>query len=325
MIRKRFLCVGLLLCTLIFMGCTPKDKEVVLSNDQNEETLLQEKSASESIELGNGYLNQGKYDNAKKAYEDAISKDASNKENYVLIKDKYIEKSRFDDAFYIIKLAIKNNVDIDNMKSILEEIKKNFKVITLEDTVNQNTTFTLPKKITLQVNDEKQDADVSWKTSNVDTSKAGSFTYEGTVEQYGRTVSEKLTVVEKKVVDNKPTTTSGELYKNDKLGFSINFPDSWKGRYNITESADGIKVYYKFSQSVVPEWPILLFEILKSSPELDDHLDTISTKVRHFKAKNITYVVGGATDMWDDKQNPEWNVFLQTYMERAKVVETLKY
>lgn len=322
--KIKYLTMVLLLVTVTFMGCKAKDKEIVLSNDVSGQLELQKKDVSESIELGNNYLKQGKYDNAKKAYENAISKAADNKQNYIEIKNKYVENSRFDDAFYIIKLAINNNVDVDNMKNILEEIKKNFKVISLEDTVYQNAKFTLPKKITLQVNGQQLEGAVSWNTSNVNTSKLGTFTYEGIIDQYGRTVNQKLVVAQKKDVNNTPTVTSAELYKNDKLGFSINFPSSWKGKYTINESDAGIRVYFKPSgnNSVGSGF---LFGILKKSNNLDENtFDTVSSKIRYFTAKGITYVVGGPTDVNFDENDPEFNVFHKMSKESATVVETLK-
>jgi tetratricopeptide (TPR) repeat protein len=322
--KKRYLCIGLLLCTVTLMGCKAKDKEIIISNDKSQELVLQEKGADESIELGNSYLNQGKYDNAKSAYENAISKDPNNKKNYLRIKDKYFEKSRFDDAFYIIQQAINKNVDTENMKNILEEIKKNFQVITLEDTVYQNGTFTLPKKVTLQINGQQQNADVSWSDSNVDTSKVGSFTYKGTIEQYGRTVNQKVSVIQNKAVDNKPAVASGEIYKNDKLGFSIKFPESWKGKYTIKESDDGIRVYFKPSKKALDGLGFL-FGVIKKSDNLDEsHFDTVSRKIRYFKAKGITYVVGGPTDVNFSENHPEFNVFINMSREAAQVVETLK-
>jgi len=323
MIKKRYIAILLLLFTVTFIGCT-KDKEIILANNDNEQLELQEKDVRECIELGNNYLKQGKYDNAKEAYENAISKDSANKENYIEIKDRYVENSRFDDAFYIIKLAINNNVDIDNMKKILEEIKKNFQVISLEDTVEQNATFRLPEKITIGVNEQQLEADISWNASTVNTSKAGTFTYEGIIDQYGRIVNQKLIITPKKEVSTTSEVTHGEIYKNDKLGFSINFPDSWKGKYTVKENDDGIRVFFKpINKNALGGG--FLFGILKRSDNLDEStFDTVSRKTRYFNAKGIAYVVGGPTDVNFDDNDPEFNVFLKMSKESGKVVETLK-
>jgi hypothetical protein len=112
--------------------------------------------------------------------------------------------------------------------------------------------------------------------------------------------------------------------KYDKLGFSINFPDSWKGKYTVNESNEGIRVYFKpSSENTVGSG--FLFGVLKKSDNLDEStFDTVSSKVRYFTAKGITYVVGGPTDVNFDENDPEFNVFLKMSKESAKVVETLK-
>lgn len=319
--KKGFLCIVISLFILTLVGCSGNDKQVTLSSGENDQKELQEKSAVESIELGNNYLKQGKYDNAKKAYENAISKDPNNKQNYIEIKDNYVQNSRFDDAFYIINLAINNKVDIDNMKKTLEELKKNFEVITLENTVNQNDTFTLPEKITLQINGQEVMGTVRWNTTNVNTNKPGTFSYGGIIEEYGKTVDEKLIVKATKDVSNTPIVTSGNIYKNEKLGFSITFPDSWKGKYTIEEKDNGIWVYFK--PKVEAQYKTVLFEVRKNNTDLADQLDTVSYKMRYFKAKGITYIIGGPTDTLDS-DHPELQTYLQMNKEKGKVVETLK-
>lgn len=325
MINKKYLSIGLIVFSVTMMGCTPKDKQIIASNDVSGELQLQGKDVNESIELGNDYLKQGKYDDAKKAYENAISKDPTNKQNYLDIKDKYVEKSRFDDAFYIIKLAVNNKVDIDNMNNILEEIKKNFQVISLEDTVYQNDKFTLPGKVDFKVNEQQIQGDVNWNISDINTSKVGTFTYEGTIDQYGRTVNQKLIVTAKKVVDNSSTATSEEVYKNEKLGFSIKFPDSWKGKYTVKESDDGIRVYFKPNNNRTTLGAGFLFGVIKKSADLDEStFDTVSYKMRYFDAKGITYVIGGPSDVNFSDTDPEYNIFQKMSKEAKEVVQTLK-
>ena len=322
--KKRFFCILISVFIITLVGCSGKDKQVVLSNGQNGQIELQGKDVNESIELGNNYLKQGKYDNAKKAYANAISKAPNNKQTYIEIKDKYIENSRFDDAFYIINLAINNKVDIDNMKNILEEIKKNFQVITIENTVNQNTTFTLPEEIALQVNGEQIMGNVKWKAENVNTSKPGTFSNEGAIEEYGRKVSEKLIVNATKNVSGAPIVKSENIYKNEKLGFSITFPDSWKGKYTVEEKDNGIRVCYKPKVNIQDQGSGFLFTVLKNTPDLSDQLDTVSYKMRYFKAKGITYIIGGPTDMPFDSNHPEFQTYLKMTREKPQVVETLK-
>ena len=52
-----------------------------------------------------------------------------------MIKDKYIEANRLDDAYYFINLAIMNNVDVEKMKEVQKEISSKFEVVQLNDEV----------------------------------------------------------------------------------------------------------------------------------------------------------------------------------------------
>ncbi len=201
---KKLLSLFLLLTAALFLiACEPKEKEVVIAPDVRGQAKAEESKVKQSMELGNKYLNEGDYEKAIKAYEESISEEINNKDTYLEIKDKYIEKNRFDDAYYIIKLAIENNVDIDNMKNILEGIKENFEEINLEDSVKQNNGYELPKDIMININGKDVNGVIKWDNNDVDTSTPGSFYYQGTIEQYGRVVNLQLNinpiVIEKKI------------------------------------------------------------------------------------------------------------------------------
>ncbi len=202
-IKKLLSLFLLLIIALSMIACEPKDKEVVVADDVSAQAKIEENEVKQSMELGNKYLDEGNYEKAKKAYEESISMGINNKDTYLKIKDKYLEKKRFDDAYYIFKKAIENNVDIDNMKNILEGIKENFEEINLEDSVKQNNGYELPKDIMININGKDVNGVIKWDNNDVDTSTPGSFYYQGTIEQYGRVVNLQLNinpiVIEKKI------------------------------------------------------------------------------------------------------------------------------
>jgi tetratricopeptide (TPR) repeat protein len=221
-IIKSFFLIGILLGSNIgFTACDNKDKEIVLSQDVSKEVKEKDIEIQRNIELGSKYLNEDKYEEAKKNYENAISLDTSNGDTYIKIKDKYVEKGRLDDAFYIIKLAIDNKVDTENMKVVLENIKGKFQVTNIEMSIVQDESFMLPKEATIKVNDVDAKATVKWTNSEVDTSKLGTFVYEGVAEQYGKGV--KLTLIIKPII--KP------IVKAKKIGYINEVYDSNGKRY----------------------------------------------------------------------------------------------
>lgn len=194
-----FSCLLISITIVSFTACTVKDKETVISKDVSQDIKAEEKELRKAIDLGNDYLQQGKYDEARKSYEKAISMDKGNKYIYLEIKDKYMEKERFDDGFYIIKLAIDNKVDYANMKNVLEEIKKKFQIVDMKESIYRGDEYVLPKNVTIKVNEKNIDAPVKWNNTSVDTSKIGTFTFEGEAEEYGRIVKITLNVSEAKI------------------------------------------------------------------------------------------------------------------------------
>ena len=48
-----------------------------------------------------------------------------------------MNSNKYDDAYFIIKSALANNVDTENMKSIAKEISSKFEVIKLADSIYQ--------------------------------------------------------------------------------------------------------------------------------------------------------------------------------------------
>lgn len=197
LLKRSLFILLLFVLTFSLAACSAQEKQTVLSQNVSQEVKTEEVEIQNDVEQGNQYVDEGKYEDAKKTYEKAISLEPSNKDIYVKIKDKYIEKQRLDDAYYVTKLAINNNVEVNNMNAALEDIKKKFDVITIEKALNQNSNFTLQDTTSIKLNniEEVKDAPIKWNSTSVDTSKAGTLNYEGVIEQYGRSVKLVLNVM----------------------------------------------------------------------------------------------------------------------------------
>ena len=189
-----------LLLILIFMlsvsGCGKKEKTSVLTNNVKQQEAMKENEIKKFIKNGTNFLNEGKYDDAKSSFEKAVSMERSNKVSYIEIKNKYMEKNRLDDAYYFVKLAVSNNVDTENMKKLLNDIKSKFEVTKLYINVYQNNEYKLPDKIKAKINDEDKEVEVIWNNKNVDTSEIGAIKYQGKIEQYDRIAELNLKVIE---------------------------------------------------------------------------------------------------------------------------------
>lgn len=205
-----------ILCITLF-GCNNSTKKIVLSEDTPKEILVEEDQANEAITTGKKLLEDQKYDEAKAYFNNALTLDKSNKDLYIKIKDIYIDNNRFDDAYFIIKTAIANNIDTENMKIISKDISSKFEVINLSDSIYQDTQYSLPQTVNFNINGDTFPLPITWNIENIDTTKPGNYTYYGTNEEYGRQVILNLTILEN-VYDteigtiNKIYTSSGKNY-----------------------------------------------------------------------------------------------------------------
>ncbi|NFK77710.1 hypothetical protein FDA95_03675 [Clostridium botulinum] len=195
--KKAIISLLLVLITMLgISGCSKKEKTSVLTNNVKQQEAMKENEVKKFIKNGTNFLNAGKYDDAKSSFEKAISMDKSNKVSYIEIKNKYMEKKRIDDAYYFIKLAVSNNVDTENMKKLLDNIKSKFEVTKLDAGVYQSHEYQLPDKIKAKINNEDKEVGVVWNNNNVDTSKVGTIKYEGKIEQYDRDAELNLEIIE---------------------------------------------------------------------------------------------------------------------------------
>lgn len=253
-IYKRILVLAIICLTSgTLISCGDKDKETVISNDVKQDVKEEDTDIEDNITQGNDYLDQGNHEDAKKSYEKAISIDKLNKNTYLKIKDKYIEKRRFDDAFYIIKLAIDSNVDPDGMKIVQEDIKKNFELITIEKAVYQNNSVSLPKEITIKLNNEIETKTiVNWNNNKVDTTKIGTFSYQGDIQEYGRKVNLSVNVLP--IINEKKIGYLKKVFeKNEKRYLDIDEVGFYTGQAAVEEGKkDGKAILDETGKYVMP-------------------------------------------------------------------------
>lgn len=197
---KKFIKLELIFIIIIlsmsFFACTDTSKKVTVSNNTEEEILVEENQVSELINNGTRYLSDENYDEAMAYYNKAIELDKSNKDLYLEIKDIYLSANRLDDAYFITKTAISNNIDTENMKKIAKDISNKFEVIKVNDKVEQDSEYYFPKNVNAIINGKSISLPIKWDYNQADTSIPGTFECYGFNDDYGRKVQVNLTVSE---------------------------------------------------------------------------------------------------------------------------------
>ncbi len=265
MTKKTIISLILILTVMLSVSaCGNKQKTSVLTNNVEKEEAMQENEIKKFIANGTNFLNVGKYDDAKSSFEKAILMDKSNKESYIEIKNKYMEKKRTDDAYYFIKLAVTNNVDNENMKKLLNDIKSKFEVTKVYINIYQNNEYKLPDKIKARINNEDKEVGVVWNNKNIDTSKVGTIKYEGKIEQYDRMAELNLKIikVQEQEKSNPKNNNKVDSKNNNKVDSKNNdkvLEHSKNNKVDFTQekSLEYAKKYYKnnedLSYSIIPE------------------------------------------------------------------------
>lgn len=215
--RKHILFFFITTVMLGITGCAKNQRPIALSINVSQAIMPQEVTTENLIAKGINLLNESKYEDAKVTFEKAISMDKSNKDAYIEIKNKYIEKQRLDDACHFLKLSISNNIDTEYMKEQLSDIESQFEITKIDVRVFQSEAYELPRKIKAKINNEEKEVDVIWENNSVDTNKLGTTKYQGVIEPYGRRAELNLTV--KKLGDKKITVLASNIYKQDGIWY----------------------------------------------------------------------------------------------------------
>ncbi|GAA0776339.1 hypothetical protein GCM10008908_29560 [Clostridium subterminale] len=222
--------------TVIIGGCKNKDKEIVLSENVAKDIQVEENEIEKYIKEGNKFLEEKNYTEARKSYEAAITKGKNDKQIYMDIKDQYLNKNRYDDAYYIIKLAVENKVDIENMEKVLTSIRDKMESVELSyEIYEDNVSFVLPKEVDITVDNNKVKDYVLWGKENLGISnKPGQYSYNGLTKEYGRNVHVTLNVKE-----NVKENTKEDVY-NSRIGLVT---DIYTENNTIYISFDEVEFY----------------------------------------------------------------------------------
>ncbi|GAA0083835.1 hypothetical protein UT300007_02740 [Clostridium sp. CTA-7] len=214
---SKIIIISVITVSSTLVSCQNTSKKITISDNTKNTISSEENEINQAIKTGEEYLNENNFDEAKEYFNKAISLDKTNKDIYLKIKDIYMSLNRFDDAYFIVKTALTNNIDIENMKLILKDISSKFESINTTLSIYQNTNYTLPNEVKTVISGNTISLPITWDNQVVDSSTTGTFIYEGFNEEYGRRAKMELTVLEN-VYDkqigsiNKIYTSNGKTY-----------------------------------------------------------------------------------------------------------------
>ncbi|KAJ51912.1 hypothetical protein BD780_001719 [Clostridium tetanomorphum] len=140
---------------------------------------------------------------------------------------------------------------------------------------------------------------------------------------------EEIEVIKNEVkkINNKPQNeVKGNKtdYKSKKFGFSLTFPESWKGKYRVEEKDNSLSVYFQPKEKV-GDGLGLFFTIIKKTKDLNEEFyDSIYGCEKYYKINGETYFLGGPTDVNFPETHAEFKTFLTMKKEIPQVMKTFK-
>lgn len=178
-------------------GCEAVEKEIFISKDVAGDIKEEENEKQMYVNEGNKYFEAKKYSEARNSYEAALEKDKNDLNLYISIKDKFISVKRYDDAYFFIKLAITNNVDMENMNATLNSIRDMMETTTINvEKYENDDSYSFPTEVEINVDGNIVKDTVIWEAGAVPADSKGSYSYKGITKDYGRNVIANLKVKE---------------------------------------------------------------------------------------------------------------------------------
>ncbi|GKX30197.1 hypothetical protein SH1V18_26770 [Vallitalea longa] len=124
----------------------------------------------------------------------------------------------------------------------------------------------------------------------------------------------------------------GIKYVNDVMGFSLTFPNSWEGYYNIVEEENGgyIDILYTGKDSTIKGEDgngLYMFSIIRED-ELDDFLDSIKEigtyrEQKYYYATHTDFEIGSLRDEEDENMNTDFKKAMSMLEDVPQILETI--
>ncbi|MDD6793793.1 MAG: hypothetical protein PUE01_00015 [Clostridiaceae bacterium] len=210
------------------------------------------------------------------------------------------------------------------LKDVFTEIVRNIQAPKSDDKKEENE-------------DNEEDNNIEANSTNIDNSSEKKSTDKSTKKEEDKTqkaARDKASkskvepkkdskVAEDKIV--KEVTPNDNLYVNKKLGFSLQFPDSWQGKYRIDEDEYGIEVcMYGGYMDGADVWGTF-FTITKDNGQgLINYLAKIDGVEKCTKLNGETFYVGGPLQLSEKKEWKYYDLYSKMVAERADILKTLK-
>lgn len=232
----------------------------------------------------------------------------NNKPKFMKISANKIELKKEQDKKAVTDVAIENNNKKDDNKKNTDKKTQSVSNESDADKPKKQLPTVKRNKVTKSVNKAKIN-----KVKKIEPKSNSNI---------AKKLPKKTVKKNTNIIKPKPT-----IFTSEKLGFTITFPASWENKYTLQETKDGIAVFYKLKNKIYLNEGFLF--AIKNKEKLEfkfeDTYDSIGS-FKEFKAKGITYVIGGPLDypIGEEQPKSERDTYSNMMNERYDALNTLK-
>jgi tetratricopeptide (TPR) repeat protein len=248
---------------------------------------------------------------------DNIDKTITLGENYSLPKEVAVKINNVEVQFPVKwdgTSVDTTNVGTNIFAGILENtdkaVKLTLNVITvasienINSAIDQNNKYSLPSKVTAKMTDgSNMDVEVKWSPSGVDTSKAGRYSYQGTVSRYNNKIELTLNVIAIASIENINSTINQKDKYSLPLTVTAKMTDGSTRDVAVTWTPPGVDTNragsYSYEGTVSGYSNKLKLTLtIKSLENADDYTPEMAFQLakKYIGAENVDDVGGGAGD-----------------------------
>lgn len=122
--------------------------------------------------------------------------------------------------------------------------------------------------------------------------------------------------------------TGKDMYTNAALGFSMEFPKEWSGKYLISEDGDSISVYHKEIKNAYDAGRLFGIDRLDGIVEKEQAVDTPWPTRFVMHANDYTYIASFPSDVqhpiWEGGDRELSDDYLEMEKDIDRIIESIK-
>jgi tetratricopeptide (TPR) repeat protein len=179
--------------------------------------LIDEENIDSRLKLSEIYIITGKNDKAKSLLKETVQLDKTFQDTYILLASIYEKEKDYGELIKVLNEGLSLCKEKDKLQEEFDKLLAEINIPDIEASVEQDEKYNLPELVQLQIGEDKFELPVEWTVKNIDTSIIKDEKLEGNIKYINKPVIMNIHIEIKPVV-----VTEKKITKEEKL-YSINY------------------------------------------------------------------------------------------------------